>query len=152
MKNISSRLLLVLMILSIIFFVGWDVWHAANAVKNSYAQPNEPKNAFMVHIIDAGFFSDQQMCASVNDCVLLRYPKTIFAADNIYIADKHYVPVEETATWESVTAQGVYCPGVIDLQSCFEVITIQPAQTCPAAITYLGFKAPLVPNSCLVEK
>ncbi len=140
------------MILSIIFFVGWDVWHAASTVRNSYSQPNEPSGAYMIHMFESGNYAEQKMCSALGDCVLFRTQMSMFKVGYIEIAGTKYSQTANTTITGSPAARGIYCPGEIGIQSCFEIVVFKPSTTCLNSVTYLGYLAPLVPNSCLVEK
>ena len=120
--------------------------------RNSYTTPNEPKNAYMVHVLERGLHQEQTMCSTAGDCVILRTPGMHnYEVASIEIGGVIYESsINAIATFIPV-ASGVYCPGQVDMMSCFEVVEITKGQTCPESVIYLGFKAPLYPETCILS-
>ncbi|HCQ31584.1 TPA: hypothetical protein DIU27_04350 [Candidatus Collierbacteria bacterium] len=123
---------------------------SAVLIKQSYSGAGEPKNVYMIHLFESGMYSERMMCNTYGVCVLLRTPRSVVGVSSIEISGEKYFEILKSNTVIRSTARGMYCPGVIDLASCFEVVTIYPLTTCPTEIKYLGFRAPLVPDTCLI--
>jgi hypothetical protein len=133
-------------IIFLMFFVGL-------ILKDRNSRPNEPQNAYLIHMFEQGMYAEKVMCSGIGDCLLFRSQKGVFGTSMIQVDGKFYSEAPNTfvPSTEPV-ARGLYCPGQIGTLSCLELVMVQPEQTCPASITYLGFSAPLVPNSCLLGK
>lgn len=123
---------------------------SAVLIKQSYSASGEPKNAYMIHLFESGMYSERMMCNTYGVCVLLRTPRSVVFVSNIEINKEKFFETFKKDTVIRSTTRGMYCPGVIDLASCFEVVTIFPMTACPTEVKYLGFRAPLVPDSCLI--
>lgn len=126
------------------------IYGLATIVRNGYTYPGEPANAYMVHMMESGYFQEQYMCHE-SDCVVFRTGGVHnFQTDVIVIDGKDYKRVSPAAYVPY--SRGVYCPGAIDMTYCFELVVTQKDKGCPKALFYFDFEAPLVPDTCLVQK
>ncbi len=121
-------------------------------VRNSYSQPDEPKNAYLVHMFERGMVQEQVLCTMENRCVeFASMGMHSYSLASLEIGGETYVASLQTPRISTVYAAGVYCPGAIEMYSCFKVSVLTEGESCPASIEYLGFNAPLVKESCIVE-
>lgn len=146
--------MLVIVFFGLFVLVALLMVYAAGMTRNNYSVQGEPKNAYLVHMFDRGIYREQYMCANTSgqDCVLLRTPGMHnFIVPSIEIDGEVFVDAIPSFVYTQF-ATGLYCPGAIEMMSCFEVVTLKIGASCPESIKHLGFTAPLVPNSCLTKK
>ncbi len=124
----------------------------AREVRNRYAVPGEPRNSYKIHLIEKGFHTEQVLCASPEKCVGLITPGLhSYLVEEILVDGVRYESSLKSLQAQKAYAKGIYCPGVVDVMSCFEVIVVSRDDPCPKEIEFLKFSAPLYPDSCLVS-
>jgi hypothetical protein len=145
-----TYLLLTAFVCSIVSLIMFMVV-AGSIYRKASSQTGEPKNAYLIHIVESGEYREYLYCQA-NKCLTVTFPGvTGIVFDTLHVEGVDYTKVEESGEYNFPTgAQGFYCIGPIDTYSCL-VVTFS-GNSCSDSITYMGLKAPLVPDTCLEEK